>query len=89
MEIKHIAAIIDRFMALFVDGEVHQLKVSHPADDDGLWFFRRRSQKMELQLESSSGDFPFLIESSSHDRRFVAHTLEEAIEVIRLEFGAE
>ena len=44
--------------------EITQLQVTHPgADDDGLWFVRVPGRKGNVQIESSSGDCPFLIES--------------------------
>jgi len=57
--------IIDRVAAEIPDVEWQQLAVSHPADDDGLWFFRRRGQDWwTVQIESWTGTCPFLIEGS-------------------------
>lgn len=45
--------------------QITQLQVTHPgADDDGLWFVKIPGRKGEVQLESSTGDCPFLIESN-------------------------
>jgi len=44
--------------------QVQQLRVTHPADDDGLWFFSLPGVRKEIQLESSTGMCPFIIEHS-------------------------
>jgi hypothetical protein len=52
------------------DVEWEQLWVSHAADDDGLWFFRRRGQQWwTVQIESSTGNCPFLIEGNGDGER--------------------
>jgi hypothetical protein len=64
---------------------VAQLEKTHPADDDGLWFFRANG--LEVQLESSSGSCPFLIESNAHDRRIDVWSVEEALGLLSEELG--
>lgn len=60
---------------------VEQLQVRHPgADDDGLWFFSHPSCPDELQLESPSGQCPFVLESGRERAR--ADTVEDAVEWI-------
>jgi len=85
---------IDRLIAKvrrdYPDVAVEQLRVSHPgADDDGLWFFKHPSTSSEVQVESSTGAVPFLIES---DREAPAEalTIEQgmALVVARLGLGA-
>jgi hypothetical protein len=44
--------------------------VSHAADDNGLWFFRRRGhQWWTVRIESSTGRCPFLIEGIGDGER--------------------
>lgn len=58
---------------------ISQLQVRHPgADDDGLWFFRKHGAVGEVQLESSSGNCPFLVESNFNDAREQASTVDDA-----------
>lgn len=64
---------------------VTRLKVTHPADDDGLWFFSAKG--MEVQLESSSGTCPFLLESDAHDRRRRVCSVEEAVRAVEEALG--
>jgi hypothetical protein len=65
--------------------DVAQLEKRHPADDDGLWFFRANG--LEVQLESSSGNCPFLVESTAHDRRTEVWSVEEAVRLLSEELG--
>src|ERR671920_463940 len=61
---------------------VEQLRVKHPgADDDGLWFFRHPTSSNEVQVESSTGALPFLIESDREPPAQV-ETLREAVSVV-------
>jgi hypothetical protein len=59
------------------------LRVSHPgADDDGLWSFSHPDLPGEVQLESSSGSFPFLVEYDGTPARDTAHTVDEAVALV-------
>ena len=67
---------------------VVQLKVAHPkADDAGLWFFRLPPDKKEIQVESSTGSAPFLIEGDADPIRG-ASVDQTAAEVVSF-FGKE
>ncbi|HEX2905443.1 MAG TPA: hypothetical protein VHO69_01175 [Phototrophicaceae bacterium] len=81
---RDIEIIIQHFGRHHPDVQVEQLQVIHPADDDGLWFFRRTNEA-EIQLESSSGNCPFLIESNLHNNRLNATTIEDVIQIIEEE----
>jgi hypothetical protein len=57
---------------------MEQLKVAHPGtDDDGLWFFSLPNTKSEVQVESPTGDCPFLIENDFDNERRELNTVEE------------
>jgi len=65
--------------------QVQQLQVAHPADDDGLWFFWFTGTGKHIQLESSSGMCPFLIEHSDMTetaREPLGITVEYAVDAI-------
>jgi len=67
---------------------IEQLKVRHPgADDDGLWFINVQDHENEVQIESSEGMCPFLIESDLNNDRFYGHTVEEVVATIKRLFG--
>jgi len=58
---------------------VRQLEVTHPGvDDDGIWFFTYPGRLEEVQLESSSGALPFLIESN-YASVYSARTVKDAV----------
>ena len=67
---------------------VEQLRVKHPgADDDGIWFFNHPDSPFEVQLESSDGSFPFLVETDRHRERGLATTVAEAVELVESWLG--
>jgi len=62
---------------------VEQLKVLHPgADDDGLWFFSQPESPFEVQIESSNGTCPFLIETDETDERLTTNSVEETVQTL-------
>ena len=73
--------IIDGIQAELPDVEWEQLVVKFPADDDGLWFFWRPGGRIggDVQIESSYGRCPFLIESSFDNERRIGETPVEVI----------
>ncbi len=63
--------------------KVEQLKVLHlGADDDGIWFFEQRASEFEVQIASSWGMCPFVVETDESDERFTANTVEETVEIL-------
>ena len=75
---RDIDEIIRRVSAALPQVEWEQLRVKHPgADDDGLWFLDHGERS--VQIESSSGMCPFLIETTFSSDRFTANTVEAAI----------
>ena len=76
-----IAIVVGKLAAVRTD----QLRVKHPTDDDGLWFFTSPASDTEVQIESSTGQCPFLIESSANHERNTSNTVEAtAGAVVRL-----
>ena len=62
---------------------VEQLKVSHPgADDDGLWFFGQPDSPFQVQIESSNGACPFLVETDETNTRFTTNSVEETAQTL-------
>jgi hypothetical protein len=81
---------IDRIMQQFrrFDSQVkfQQLSVKLPADDDRLWYVSREREPVSIQIESSTGNCPFLIEfdtSPTSSGRMVVATVEEAVELLK------
>jgi len=79
---RDIDRIIHSVKALIPAVEVSQLQVIHPGDDDGLWFFRLSIPRKEVQIESSHGKCPFLIEDDrmkAISDRVISNTVEETV----------
>ena len=65
------------------DVEWEQLQVTYPADDDGLWFFRRQGRRWwDVQIESSSGTCPFWVETNLDNEHRRGQTPDEVVETI-------
>jgi hypothetical protein len=80
---RDIDDIIERLQCAIPDARIEQLQVKHPADDDGLWFISVPGKPGEVQIESSYGVCPFLIESSYNDKRHTGATVEEVVAIVR------
>lgn len=80
---RDIEIIIEQMHTAYPSVQVEQLKVKFPgADDDGIWFFTHPACPFEVQLESSTGMFPFLVENNENDVRVNVHTINEALAVL-------
>ena len=81
---RDIDLILEQLTANIPGIHIEQLKVKHPgADDDGLWFINIRDQDEQVQIESSEGMCPFLIESDFSNERSYGHTVEEVVATIK------
>jgi len=60
---RDVDKIIELLKQEFPSLKVVQLEKVHPADDDGLWWYRLPGMTKDIQIESPSGNCPFLIES--------------------------
>lgn len=78
-----IENIISQLCAAYPAVHVEKLKVKLPdADDDGLWFFTHAKCPFEVQLESSNGRYPFLVETNENDERLYIHNISEALSAL-------
>lgn len=81
---RDIDFITEQLIASVPGIVIVQLKVPNPgADDDGLWFINIPDRKNQVQIESSEGNCPFLIESAFNDERFHGHTVQEVVETVK------
>jgi hypothetical protein len=82
---RDLDEIIKILKVRFPNLRVVQMDKVHPADDDGLWWFRLPGGQKDIQIESPDGTCPFLIESdddkSPKDAR-TGHTIEEVVEIV-------
>ena len=81
-----IQLIVTRVASEYPQLQISQLKVSHPADDAGLWFITGPGG-FEVQIESSTGDFPFLVESIAHNERHSIGDMDATLAVIASELA--
>jgi len=82
---KDIDQVIGRVVAALPSVRWEQLHVTHPADDDGLWFFHLEAPDRNVQAESTTGMCPFIIENNQDSE--VAHGLtceETARKIVEL-----
>jgi len=63
---RDIDIVIEKVRSRHPAVVVEQLKVAHPGlDDDGIWFFRLPPEKKDVQVESSTGAAPFVVEGDA------------------------
>jgi hypothetical protein len=80
---RDIEKLIQSVKTIYPAISVRQLEVLHPeADDDGLWFFQTPDSKLEVQIESSTGMCPFLIETNENDTLVTTSTIDQTIETL-------
>lgn len=85
---RDIDKIIESLSSTYPALAHEQLRVLHPgADDSGLWFFRHPGSTFEVQLESPTGDCPFLYETDELHAPVQAGTVEEAISLVAAGLG--
>lgn len=84
---RDIDLIIQALKAAHPDLVAEQLKVRHAADDEGLWFFRHASTPYEVQLQSGTGNCPFLFETDEDPSRRTADTIAEAVRLVQQGLG--
>ena len=84
-----IDAVISAVRSSLPDVQVVQMNRTHPADDDGLWWFRLPGITRDVQIESSTYDCPFLIEhddmkaSDAITARSVSETVSTIVSYLR------
>ena len=83
---KDIDQIIQEISRRYKDVHVEQLKATHPADDDGVWFFSLPDVNNEVQVESCSGRCPFNISDNYTKKSLTAATVQDAVSKIEILF---
>ena len=80
-----IEAIISAVRSTLPVVRVVQMHRTHPADDDGLWWFRLPDVRPDIQIESSTYDCPFRVEHSgmtTSTEAFTVHSVPEAVQAV-------
>lgn len=80
---RDVDEVIAKVSAAFPDVEWKQIEVLHPgADDDGLWFFWLRSKEGVVQIESSKGQCPFIVETNKHEKQVDGNSVTEVADTV-------
>ena len=69
------------------DLRVEQRPGAYAAVDEGIWFINLPPASTEVQLESSTGNCPFMVESTSSPERMHAATVGETINMVSTMLG--
>jgi hypothetical protein len=76
---RDIEILIQSLTTIYPTVRVRQLEVFHLGADDGLWFFQEPNTGLEVQVESSTGMLPFLIEADETDERWTVTAVDQAV----------
>ena len=86
---RDIDQVINALRRRHPDLLIEQLRVPHASDDDGIWLIKQPSTSVEVQLESPTGNCPFLVESSLSPERLHAASIGEAINMVSTMLGSD
>jgi hypothetical protein len=78
---RDIDHIILRIRQRYPDVVVTQYRPRHPADDDGIWWFNHSNANQDIQIESTTGMCPFIIETDEHSsfNALTGYTIDENV----------
>ena len=81
---RDIDQVIEQVTKRLPGAVVTQIEPTHTSDDAGLWWFSLPGVAPRIQIESSSGACPFLVESyeQSSSEALRAGTINEAVKYI-------
>lgn len=82
---RDIDIFISEFIGRYPQVESWQLEVMHPADDDGIWYFQ--AGNIRFHVESSDGNFPFVVESNIDSNFISVLTLEHLYSLLESGLG--
>ncbi len=72
-EVREIIALVQSSLPTV---QWSRLIVHHPgADDDGIWFFSLPDEPGDVQIESTFGVCPFVVETDKHPDRYTGDTV--------------
>jgi hypothetical protein len=79
-----IDRIIQQVNEQLPEVDVVQLQKIHPADDDGIWWFRLPGIDKDIQIESSYGNCPFIVETDELccEQARNAESVDDAVKMV-------
>lgn len=81
---RDIDEISKALKAEFPGCEITQLKVAHPADDDGLWYIDVPGHAQMIQLEAPNGNCPFTVSFDQKNKLLDGKTVLDVLTKIRI-----
>ena len=81
---RDIDRIIQQVKEQLPEVDVVQLQKIHPADDDGIWWFRLPGIDKDIQIESSYGNCPFIVETDELccEQARNAESVDDAVKMV-------
>jgi hypothetical protein len=79
---RDVNKVVRVLLARYPDLKVQQLEVKHPFDDEGLWFFTHPSIPFQVQVETPTGNAPFLVETTEHNERYACASVRDLLGVL-------
>lgn len=82
--VRDIDLIIEKAKQRLPEVRVYQIHKTHPADDNGVWIFSLPNVESDIQIESSYGVCPFIVETNEQccaDAR-TASSIDDAVLMI-------
>jgi hypothetical protein len=85
-----VDAVFDALWTEFPEIKIERLTVTHPGDDNNVWYINGTVRDFEIQLDTAPGGQPPFIVESNIEREKPSNAAD-AIKIIRswLNFGAE
>ena len=82
--VRDIDIIIEKVRERMPAVAVRQHEVTHPADDDGIWWFSLPGVNRDVHVESSYANCPFVIETDeqSSGEALRAATVDQAVQLV-------
>lgn len=80
---RDIDRIIAAVKAKLPEAEFHQHQVSHPGDDDGVWFFYFPGDDSYVQIDAAYGQCPFLVDNTDNSNPLTAPWIDSVEGVTR------
>ena len=83
---KDIEQLTDALRRAYPEITIEQLRAAQPGADDGLWSVNHPRAFTEVQVESPTGDVPFVIESDLAPP-MLARAVDDAVRIVTERLG--
>jgi hypothetical protein len=83
---RDIEQLTDALRRGYPEITIEQRRTAHSGADDGFWYANHPQGFTEVQIESSTGDVPFLIESDLAPP-IIARAVDDAVRIVTERLG--